>query len=256
MVYIREAHPVGVTTDGRRQAPRNERDGVIVNDPKTIQERQIVAAECAKSLKIGFPVLLDNLDDAVERAYAGWPDRLYVIDIDGKVAGKGAPGPSGFKPSVDALPVVLERLLNLATTQNPQPTPQRPGFGGPMMQQMRERTGQMLTRMGLPDKEREATLAIWDKKFAAHQPVMQAKQELMMVLRDQSNVEGTVKALAAYADAVKKYTQQVDDLDKELEAAIQYSKKPQLQAALTAFGILGLNIAPPMQMGGPGGPGR
>ena len=243
-----------MTADGRRQAPRNERDGVIINDPKSIQERQIIAAECAKSLKIAFPVLLDNLDDAVERAYAGWPDRIYVIDSEGKVAGKGAPGPSGFKPSVDALPSVLDRLLNLPSTQNP--TPQRPGFGGPMMQQMRERMSQMLTRMGLTDKERETTLGIWDKKFGAHQPVMQAKQDLMMVLREQSNVDGTIKALASYADAVKKYTQQVEDLDKELEAAIQYSKKPQLQAALTAFGILGINIAPPMQIGGPGGPQR
>ena len=31
-------------------------------------------------------------------AYAAWPDRLYLIDMEGKVAYAGGIGPSGFKP--------------------------------------------------------------------------------------------------------------------------------------------------------------
>jgi len=45
----------------------------------------------------------------MEKDYAGWPDRLYVIDGDGKIAYKGAPGPRGFKP--DEIPAVLDKLL-------------------------------------------------------------------------------------------------------------------------------------------------
>jgi len=33
----------------------------------------------------------------VEKAYTGWPDRLYLIDKEGRVAFKSAPGPFGFK---------------------------------------------------------------------------------------------------------------------------------------------------------------
>ena len=51
----------------------------------------------------------DGPDDAVERAYTGWPDRLYVIDKSGRVAHKSAAGPFGFKPAdVEA---TLKRLL-------------------------------------------------------------------------------------------------------------------------------------------------
>jgi hypothetical protein len=30
--------------------------------------------------------------------YMGWPDRLYLIGKDGRIAWKGDPGPAGFKP--------------------------------------------------------------------------------------------------------------------------------------------------------------
>jgi hypothetical protein len=56
-------------------------------------------------------VLVDALDDPTEKAYAGWPDRVYVIDAEGKVAHKGATGPGGFRPAVQAAPGVLDRLL-------------------------------------------------------------------------------------------------------------------------------------------------
>ena len=45
-----------------------------------------------------IPALLDTVDNRTERAYTGWPDRLYVIGTDGKVKFKTAPGPFGFHP--------------------------------------------------------------------------------------------------------------------------------------------------------------
>jgi hypothetical protein len=44
------------------------------------------------------PTVIDREDNKVNAAYAGWPDRLYVVGVDGKIAFKGGPGPSGFKP--------------------------------------------------------------------------------------------------------------------------------------------------------------
>ena len=45
----------------------------------------------------------------MERASTAWPDRLYVIDRDGRVAYKSAAGPFGFKPA--EVQTTLEWLL-------------------------------------------------------------------------------------------------------------------------------------------------
>ena len=74
-------------------------------------ERQKVAKEFAAQLKLSIPVLVDTMDDQVGKAYAGWPDRLYVIDAEGRVALKGGPGPGGFSPAVRAAPAVVDKLL-------------------------------------------------------------------------------------------------------------------------------------------------
>ncbi len=46
-----------------------------------------------------IPALIDGFDNRVEQAYTGWPDRLYLIDRDGRVAFKSAAGPFGFHPA-------------------------------------------------------------------------------------------------------------------------------------------------------------
>jgi Iodothyronine deiodinase len=48
-------------------------------------------------LGIEFPALVDRIENSIEIAYTGWPDRLYVIDKDGRIAFKSAAGPFGFK---------------------------------------------------------------------------------------------------------------------------------------------------------------
>ena len=48
------------------------------------------------------------MDNAANHAYAAWPDRVYVIDTEGKVAVMGATGPAGFAPSVSAARAWLE----------------------------------------------------------------------------------------------------------------------------------------------------
>lgn len=102
-MYIREAHP----TDGWAL----KKNKFEIRDPKTQEERQKVAREFAAQLKVSLPILVDTMDDKVETAYAGWPDRIYILDAQGKIAHKGAPGPSGFRPSVVAAPGILDKLL-------------------------------------------------------------------------------------------------------------------------------------------------
>jgi len=68
------------------------------NDPRSREERVEVAQTCSLRMHIRMPVLLDALDNRVARAYGGWPDRLYLVGKDGRIAWQGEPGPFGFKP--------------------------------------------------------------------------------------------------------------------------------------------------------------
>ena len=103
IVYIEEAHPIDAW-----QLDDNLDDDVLVASTRTLDERVNVAGVCMTKLGIKAPALVDGPDNAVERAYTGWPDRLYVIDREGNIAHKSAAGPFGFKPA--AVEAVLKRL--------------------------------------------------------------------------------------------------------------------------------------------------
>jgi hypothetical protein len=94
MVYVREAHP----TDGW-QMESNERVGVALRQPRDYLERVGAAQVCTRTLGLGFPVLVDTMDDRVGARYSGMPSRLYLIDRQGRVAYKSSRGPFGFKPA-------------------------------------------------------------------------------------------------------------------------------------------------------------
>ena len=103
-VYILEAHPSDVW-----QMESNIKDKVVFASPKNEEERAYVAGACVRKLGIKFPAVLDEFGNSTELAYTGWPDRLYLIDRDGKVAYKSRPGPFGFKP--DDLRTALAKVV-------------------------------------------------------------------------------------------------------------------------------------------------
>ncbi len=87
-------------TDG--EPPANERQGISISDPKSDEERVKVAEEACRKLETNIPCLVDGIDNGVNTANAAWPDRLYVVDKDGRIALAGGPGPRGFLPVVKA----------------------------------------------------------------------------------------------------------------------------------------------------------
>jgi hypothetical protein len=93
-VYVREAHPI----DGWRMES-NDRVGVSVAQPRSNLQRVEVATQCHDLLEMSMPVLVDGVDDRVGHAYSGMPDRLYIIDREGKVAFKSGRGPFWFNPA-------------------------------------------------------------------------------------------------------------------------------------------------------------
>lgn len=93
VVYVREAHPEdGWVVTGNRD------EEIIVNDPSNNAERLEIATTCALGLEINMPVVVDGIDDAVCRAYGGFPDRLALVAEGGRLAYISGVGPMGFLP--------------------------------------------------------------------------------------------------------------------------------------------------------------
>lgn len=109
-VYIKEAHP----SDGW-QKPANETEGVCYTQPKTIEDRRAIAKDFVERFHWAVPLVVDPMDNPAEVAYSGWPERLYVVGADGRIAYKGAMGPDGFDPEA------MNLLLNAITPGPPPP---------------------------------------------------------------------------------------------------------------------------------------
>jgi hypothetical protein len=93
LVYIREAHPDSVLY--------TQRDGtqtlLKIIQTETLAERTETARMCVETLRLSCPTVIDRDDNAVNMAYAAWPDRFAVVGVDGRIAYLGEQGPKGFK---------------------------------------------------------------------------------------------------------------------------------------------------------------
>jgi hypothetical protein len=92
-VYVREAHPI----DGWR-TPANDRAGILIKQPVTFAERCSVASRSRAALKVESTLVVDEIDNRVGEDYDAWPDRLYLVDAEGRIAYRGGPGPFAFNP--------------------------------------------------------------------------------------------------------------------------------------------------------------
>lgn len=118
-IYIREAHPKDGWWMGRRltrnlmrkYSPQASMDHY---DPQTMEERRAVAGECETALQYGIRTYVDEMDDEVNKAYAAWPTRLYLIGLDGRVVYAGGLGPYDFKPA--KLKAAIEAYLSQINT--------------------------------------------------------------------------------------------------------------------------------------------
>ena len=102
-----EAHPSDVW-----QTESNLKDKVVFASPRDYEERTQVAGSCVRRLGIKFPAVIDGFDNTTESAYTGWPDRIYLIDRNNRVAYKSKPGPFGFKP--DDLGTELKKITGIS----------------------------------------------------------------------------------------------------------------------------------------------
>ena len=91
-VYIKEAHPTN-----EWQMPDNEREDVCYTQPRNTAERVAIAGDFVKRFHYDIPLLVDPIENEANRLYAGWPERLYVVE-GGVIRYKGGTGPFHFDP--------------------------------------------------------------------------------------------------------------------------------------------------------------
>jgi hypothetical protein len=111
-VYVREAHP----TDGWRMQD-NDRRGISIRQPRSKDERELVATRCCSALEVSMPLVVDEIDDRVGNAYSGMPDRLYIVGKNGRVVYKGGRGPFGFNAGEMEQALILHLLDGKSTKQ-------------------------------------------------------------------------------------------------------------------------------------------
>lgn len=100
LVYIREAHALD------SELPMMFG---LIEDPTSQAERHALARLCNERLGLRLPTVVDQIDDAVGRAYQAWPERLYLVARDGEIRYRGGPGPFGFDP--DGFEAAIRKLL-------------------------------------------------------------------------------------------------------------------------------------------------
>ena len=91
VVYVQEAHP----TDGW-QTDSNVEEGILFRQHQSYDERESVAQSCSIDLQIGLPIIIEEMDNAIDEIYGAAPERLYLVDVDGNVAYHGGAGPHFF----------------------------------------------------------------------------------------------------------------------------------------------------------------
>ena len=95
-VYVREAHP---TDEWQMKSNLKDKDDVCYAQPKTLEQRLIIANDFTKRFKFPLPFGIDDMSNAANDAYAAWPERLYIIDEGGHIAYRGGMGPFNYHPA-------------------------------------------------------------------------------------------------------------------------------------------------------------
>jgi hypothetical protein len=87
----------------------NRADKFVFKQPRTLEERRKMARLLPERLEFRLPVAVDPIDARADKAFAGWPERIYILGVGGRIEYKAEPGPFGFKP--EEAENSLKRLL-------------------------------------------------------------------------------------------------------------------------------------------------
>lgn len=95
IVYIHEAH----AADSDWAVKYAKEKGI--NNATNYGERCSTAKKLVEDKSLTIPFIVDDMDNKVNEAYRAWPDRIFLIRKDGRLAVAGKRGPWGYKPALD-----------------------------------------------------------------------------------------------------------------------------------------------------------
>ena len=75
-----------------------DKDNVCYAQPKTLAQRVAIANDFTRRFKYSVPFGIDEMTNAANDAYAAWPERLYILDEQGRIVYKGGNGPFKYNP--------------------------------------------------------------------------------------------------------------------------------------------------------------
>ena len=76
----------------------NVTEGVCYPQPTTLADRVKIANDFVQRFHYEIPLVVDPIENPANAAYAGWPERFYIVDEKGTIVYKGKPGPFGYHP--------------------------------------------------------------------------------------------------------------------------------------------------------------
>jgi ankyrin repeat protein len=91
IVYVIEAHPVGSVCPYKgieEVTPENQRDGILRQQPKTLDDRLDLAREFKRYLRIDTPIYVDTMDNQAWKAFGAAPNKAFLVDTNGIVAAR------------------------------------------------------------------------------------------------------------------------------------------------------------------------
>ena len=115
LVYICEAHAI----DGRLPMPLKDGNGNQIREHRTYQERCGIAQTLIDEKKLTLPVLIDQMNDNTSRVYYALPDRLFVVQKDGRVAVRADRGPRGLAKALETTRDWLTELRETGAEPHP-----------------------------------------------------------------------------------------------------------------------------------------
>ncbi|MFZ0335236.1 MAG: deiodinase-like protein [Candidatus Acidiferrales bacterium] len=92
-VYIREAHP-----QDEWQMKSNVDENICYPQPTTFPQRVAIANDFVTRFHFPLPMAIDTMNDAADRTYGGWPERIYIIDEKGRIVYRGGLGLFNYHP--------------------------------------------------------------------------------------------------------------------------------------------------------------
>jgi hypothetical protein len=88
--------------------------------PRTFPQRVGIANDFVTRFHYPIPIAIDTMNDAADRTYGGWPERIYIVDESGKIVYRGGLGPFNYHP--EEARAWLERRFPQAASASAEPS--------------------------------------------------------------------------------------------------------------------------------------